>query len=406
MYIKRDLEGKIKKYLSSPEIIAVVGARQTGKTTLLKHIQQDMEKSQFITFEDVQIRALFDNDIKAFIGLYVNPYKYIFIDEFQYAKDGGRSLKLIYDTVKEKKIFISGSSVLDLTVRTVKFLTGRIFSFTLYPLTFQEYLSYKDRDLYDYLSQKSKGKKLNDVLIERFHSDLEDLIIYGGYPRVVISKDDEERQEVLRNILNIYLLKDIRDILGLTDDYKVLTMIKALALQTGNMVSYQELSTITQQALPFIKKNLNLLEKTFIIQLLKPYFTNKRVELVKNPKVYFYDTGLRNAVIGDYRRLNLRQDRGILYENFIFTELAKKNLSLKYWRTKSKAEVDFIVGDRTPVEVKSALAKNVIGKSLFSFIEKYHPENAYIFNKDIFDAVKVSRTTVRFLYHFSEISNY
>ena len=109
MYIKRDLEGKIKKYLSSPEIIAVVGARQTGKTTLLKHIQQDMEKSQFITFEDVQIRALFDNDIKAFIGLYVNPYKYIFIDEFQYAKDGGRSLKLIYDTVKEKKIFISGS---------------------------------------------------------------------------------------------------------------------------------------------------------------------------------------------------------------------------------------------------------------------------------------------------------
>ena len=403
MYIKRDLEKKIKKYLYAPEIIAVVGARQVGKTTLLKHIQKDIENSTFITLEDAQIRALFNRDINSFIELYINPYKYIFIDEFQYARNGGQSLKFIYDTVKDKKIFISGSSVLELTVSTVKYLAGRIFSFTLYPLTFQEYLSYKDTNLYHYYKETGKEKKLDGVLIEKFHSLLEGFIVYGGYPRVVISKDDDERQEVLKNILNIYLLKDVRDILGLTDDYKVLSLIKALSLQIGGVISYQELSTTTQQNFPSLKKYLNLLGKTYIIELLRPFFTNRRTELVKNPKVYFYDTGLRNAVAGDLKGLDSRQDKGVLYENFIFTELIKKDLALNYWRTKSKAEVDFIINGKIAVEVKSTLSKPVIGKSLLSFIEKYHPKDAFIFNEYIFDIIKMSDTDIHFLYHFSQI---
>ncbi|MBI5409553.1 MAG: ATP-binding protein, partial [Nitrospirae bacterium] len=355
----------------------------------------------FITLEDAEIKTLFDRDLKAFVKLYIRPYKYIFIDEFQYARDGGQSLKFIYDTVGDKKIFISGSSILELSIKTVKYLAGRIFSFTLFPLTFKEYLSYKDTGLYDYYKLIEKGKKTDDVLVKRFNDLLEEFIVYGGYPRVVTSSDNEERQEVLRNILNIYLLKDVRDILGLTDDYRMFSLIKALALQIGNVISYQELSALTQQHLSTLKKYLNLLEKTFIIHLLKPYFTNKRIELVKNPKVYFYDTGLRNAVAGDFKELNSRQDRGVLYENFIFTELLKKGFSLKYWRTKSKAEVDFVVNDKIPVEVKTVLSRLTIGRSLHSFIEKYHPENAYIFNKGIFEKTRVNKTVVKFLYHFS-----
>jgi len=401
MYIKRELEKTISKYLSSPEIMAIVGARQVGKTTLLEHIQKSIKNSSFITFEDVEARTLFDSDIKSFIELYIKPFECIFIDEFQYARKGGQFLKFIYDTVKHKKIIISGSSVLDITVTAVKHLTGRIFAFTLYPLAFQEYLRYKDQNLYQFYNKSTGHKKLDPGLKERFGSLLKEFIVYGGYPRVVIAKDDEEKQEVLKSIFNIYLLKDVRDILGLVDDYKMLNLVKALSLQIGNVISYEELSTIAQQGTLALRKYLNLLEKTYIVHLLRPYFTNKRIELVKNPKVYFYDTGLRNAVVNDFKKMDMRQDKGVLYENFIFTELIKKNHILKYWRTKSKAEVDFIVNDKVPVEVKSALSRHVIGKSLFSFIDKYHPEKAFIFNENLFELQKVNKTPVRFLYHFS-----
>lgn len=401
MYIKRDLENTIMKYLSTPEIIAVVGARQVGKTTLLEHIRKNTKNSLFLTFEDAEIRTLFNRDIKTFVSLYIQPHKYIFLDEFQYAKEGGKSLKFIYDTVKSKKIFVSGSSILELTVSAVKHLAGRIISFALYPLSYQEFLSYKDQNLYEFYKKHGGKKKLDEVIVQKFYSLLNEFVIYGGYPRVVISKSDSEKKEVLKNLLNIYLLKDVRDILGLTDDYKMFNLIKALSLQIGNIISYQELSAVTQQSFSMLKRYLNLLEKTYIIHLLKPFFTNKRTELVKNPKIYFYDTGLRNAVIGDFKELNMRTDKGALLENFIFKELTKNNHSLKYWRTKSKAEVDFIVDEKAPLEVKSRLSRPIIEKSLLSFIEKYHPENAYVFNENIFDKVHVHRSTVHFLYHFS-----
>lgn len=406
MYIKRNLEGLIRKYIDTPEIIAIVGSRQVGKTTLLRYIQEGLDNSVFLTFEDIEIRALFDRDIKSFIEIYIKPYRYIFIDEVQYAGNAGKSLKFIYDTVDSKKIFVSGSSALDLTINTLKYLAGRIFSFYLFPLTFHEFLSYKDPVLSDYYSnmQLKEGKKLDPVLVERFHSFLEEFIVYGGYPRVVISGDEEERKEVLKNIMNIYMLRDVRDILGLTDDYAMLNLIRALSLQSGNIISYQELSALTQKPLNAVKRYLNLLEKTFIIQLVKPFFTNKRTELVKNPKVYFYDTGLRNAIIGDFKKLEMRQDSGILYENHIFRELICAGYSVKYWRTKSKAEVDFIVNDKIPVEVKSSIGRPLLGKSLMSFIEKYHPEKIYIFNKDMVEHTKKNDTLTCFEYLFQDVS--
>ena len=399
MYIERELEHKIKNYMSVPEIIAIVGARQVGKTTLLRHIQENIKNSSYITFEDIETRNLFDRDIKSFIELYIKPFNAIFIDEFQYAKNGGQTLKFIYDTVKGKKIYISGSSVLDLTVTAVKYLVGRILSFTLYPFTFNEYLSYRNKVLYQYYRKKS-GKKLDDVLMKQLTAIMNDFIIYGGYPRVILAKSKQEKQDILKNIFNIYLLKDARDIVGLMDDCKMFSLVKALSLQIGNMISYEELSTISGYKTASLKGYLNLLSKTYVVHLLKPFFTNKRVELVKNPKVYFYDSGLRNSIINDFKEIDSRQDKGALYENFIFSELIKKNLNLKYWRTKAKAEVDFIVEDRLPVEVKSMLSKPVTGRSLSSYIEKYRPEAAYVFNQNIISTSTVNKTIVHFLYHF------
>jgi predicted AAA+ superfamily ATPase len=403
MYINRSLEAKINKYLKTPEIIAVTGARQVGKTTLLQQIHQRLDNSLFITFEDVSYRQMFDTDIEAFIELYIKPYKYIFMDEFQYANNGGQQLKLIFDTVRDKKIFISGSSVLDLTIHAVKHLAGRLFAFVLHPVSFEEFLAFKNQELHHYVSDRKANATFSAIMLEKIYACLEEYIVYGGYPRVLLSPDHEEKKEVLRNILNVYLLRDVRDLIGLADDYKMISLMKALSLQTGNVISYQELSQITSLNFSSLKKNLNLLEKTYIIGLARPFFTNKRIELVKNPKVYFHDTGLRHAVNDDFRPTEKRQDKGALWENFIYAELIKEGIDVKYWRTKSKAEVDFIVNDKTPVEVKSSPAKTAVGKSLYSYIEKYNPADAYIFTRKTEEAFKIGKTAVHFLHHFSKI---
>jgi predicted AAA+ superfamily ATPase len=401
MYIKRDLESKIQQYLSAPEIIAVVGARQAGKTTLLKHLQAGIQDSSFLTFEDIEIRELFDLDTKSFIELYIKPARVIFIDEFQHSRRGGQGLKFIYDTVPDRKLIISGSSSLDLTIKTVKHLTGRILSFFLYPFSFREVLRSKDERLSKLFENTLEFGPIERPLLQRLQKYFHEFVVYGGYPRVATAQNDEEKREILRNIFQIYLLRDVKDILGLVDDYKILSLVKALALQTGQAISYDELANLTQQNTSAVKRQINFLEKTYIASFLRPYFRNKRTELVKNPKAYFLDTGLRNAVIKDFKPVNERQDKGALYENCVFSELIKKDRGVKYWRTKSKAEVDFIVDDRIPLEVKSVLAKPIVGKSLHSFIAKYQPERAFILNESLFEDLRIGKSMVHWRYLFS-----
>ena len=401
MYVERDLASKIKQYLSAPEIIAIVGARQAGKTTLLKHLQAGIQDSSFLTFEDIEIRELFDLDIKSFIELYIKPARVIFIDEFQYSKRGGQGLKFIYDTLPGRKLIISGSSSLDLTIKAVKHLTGRILSFTLYPFSFREVLRSKDERLSRLFESTLEFGPIEPPLLQRLQKYFQEFVVYGGYPRVATAQNDEEKRDILRNIFQIYLLRDVKDVLGLVDDYKILSLVKALALQAGQAISYDELSNLTQQNTPAVKRQINFLEKTYIASFLRPYFRNKRTELVKNPKAYFLDTGLRNAVIKDFKSVNERQDKGALYENCVFSELMKKDRQVKYWRTKSKAEVDFVVDDRIPLEVKSGLSKPIIGKSLHSFIAKYQPDKAFILNESLFEDLRIRESTVQWRYLFS-----
>lgn len=404
MYVERDLERKIKEYLSAPEIISVVGARQAGKTTLLRHLQSGIPDSSFLTFEDIEIRELFDLDIKSFIELHIRPARVIFIDEFQYSKKGGPGLKFIYDTVPGRKLIISGSSSLDLTVKAVEHLAGRILSFTLYPFSFREVLRSKEERLSKLFESRLQFGRIEPPLLERLQKYYRDFVIYGGYPRVATALGDEEKKEVLKNIFQIYLLRDVRDILGLVDDYKMLGLVKALALQAGQAISYNELAKLTQQNIPAVKRQMNFLEKTYIASFLRPYFRNKRTELVKNPKVFFLDTGLRNAVIRDFKPVSERQDKGALYENSVFLELLKEDRSVKYWRTKSKAEVDFVVDDRIPLEVKSSLSRPIVGKSLHSFIAKYQPDHAFILSEAFFEHLRIQKSMVHWRYLFSGLN--
>lgn len=397
MYIKRILEVEIFKYLNKPEIIAIIGARQCGKTTLLKHIFAKLDKAVYIDFEDREKLELFQTDIESFIKLYVRGYDYLFIDEFQYASEGGKRLKFIYDNEKIKML-ISGSSSSELSIQSFQYLVGRIFLFNLHPFTFEEYLSYKEPELFQSVYFDDKHSQ---PVFKKMCKSLEEFLIYGGYPRVVISEDDEEKQTVLRNIYNTYFLKEIREILGLREDYKLSKLINALALQIGGIINHNELSSLTGFKHNALMEYINILQKTFVTLTCRPFFTNKRLELVKAPKMFFLDNGFRNVVIKNFQPLADRTDSGGLRENFAASEIAKRNIDLNYWRSKSKAEVDFVLNRQgehnIPIEIKSKISQPKITKSFSSFIEKYKPPQGYIASNDVFAHKKVKWTNVHWM---------
>lgn len=387
MYIKRKLEDTILTYISSPEIIAIVGARQSGKTTLLKRLYEKMEKEAvFLSFEDKKALNLFEKNIDDFIKMYVEGKKYLFIDEFQYAKLGGKNLKYIYD-LHYIKIFISGSSAIDLSVNALKFLVGRIFTFTLHPFDFEEFLNYKNKNLSLIYKEarvnlvELNGKMPSLNIFEEINNLYEEYIIFGGYPRVVLSNTAEEKKNVLANIYNTYFLREVKDILGLVDDYKLANLIKALALQSGNLIEYKELSNIAELAYPTLKKYINFLEKTFICRLIRPFYNNKRAEIVKNPKVYFLDTGVLNYIIEDFRKISDRPNCGQIIENAVFQKLASYDYKINYWRTKAKDEIDFVLsfgnGKILGLEIKSNSNKILFVKAMSLFKEKYDAKIAF-----------------------------
>lgn len=386
MYVKRELEDKIRKYIAKPEILAVVGARQSGKTTLLKEIFKSLKGAVYIDFEDRDILELFNNDIKSFYNLYARDAKYLFIDEFQYAKEGGQKLKYLYDTYKTK-IIISGSSALDLTHQAVRYLVGRIFLFHLFPFNFSEFISYRNSLLYknvyldikkkidEYLYNKRKFPPIvSKEVIKEINKYYREYAIFGGYPRVVLTKNTDEKITVLKNIYSTYFLREIRDILQLSSEEELQKLIKALSMQTGSMVVYKELGQIASLNYNNLVRHLTILEKTFVIKKILPFCKNKRVEIAKSPKVYFLDNGFRNISINNFQKLEERIDRGNLNENFVAGQLLKKEYNINYWRTKSDAEVDFVIegnGKSMAIEVKSTLNSNKTSRALMSFKEKY-----------------------------------
>ncbi len=399
IYIQRDLEGKILRYLHTPEIIAIFGARQVGKTTLMKRIFEKLKGPKiFLDFEDIDIVSLFDEDIKAFAKLHVEGRKYVFIDEFQHSKCGGRHLKFLYDHY-DTKFLISGSSSLELAIKAASELVGRIFILELYPLNFKEFLSYKAPQILTLLEEKIlQNEALPKVLHSHLMELLEDFSLWGGYPRVATAQDREEKEEVLKGILSTYMLRDIKGFFRLATESGFQKLLKALALQIGNIIRYDELSQVSGLSHSSLKKHLSILEETYIIYLSRPFFTNKRLEIVKNPKIYFQDLGLRNYLCKDFRPWNTRVDKGALAENFVASELLKKGIAPNFWRTKSGGEIDFVIqkdGESIPIEVKSGAAKTP-GKPLISFIRKYKPSKAYIFHHGGTFSLQVCNTRVFF----------
>lgn len=411
-YIPREKEKILRKYIGKgkKQAVALIGPRQAGKTTLLKKIQKELrkQKTAFLTFENQEDRVLFAENIEGFKKLYGN-YDVIFIDEFQYAKDGGQKLKYLYDTTKAQFV-VSSSSSLDLTFQTGKFIVGRLLTFTLLPFSFRESLKESLSEIIPKpatFDQLPHIKPLGPMLDDKVRAAFEEYLTFGGYPNIILSQESKDKIFQLRSLYDTYFLREIESLLKLATESELRQLLKALALQIGNLIEYRELSQVTGLKHGALKKHCNILSATYLTEFLSPYFTNRRTELVKSSKIYFLDTGFRNFVVNDFRELDIRQDTGALVENYILKRLheyANINEEIHFWRTKNKAEVDFVFiagNEIIPIEVKYRINPSV-GKSLYSFIEKYKPSKAFILTKSTFQKIKIQRTHVYFLpvYYF------
>lgn len=387
-YVERNLESELWNYMDSPEILAVVGPRQAGKTTLFQKISGELDNSNFVSFEDRDVLRVFEEDEKEFAETHLEDYDYLLIDEFQYAEEGGKKLKYLYDNYSDKKILITGSSAAEMTIKGLKHLTGRVMKFNLYPFSFREFLRFKDKDLYQIFEKREEkipkwikdeeDISITNINLEKMEKLRKEYTIYGGYPRVVLADSEDEKQKILENIVETYLIREIGDVMGIEDDREFKDLMRVLALQMGEKTNYNSIRQKVGITHNKLKDRLNILEHTFVLKQVRPFYRNKKKEITKSPKLYFYDNGFRNTLINNYNQLDLRKDQGELNENFFYTQAQKE---LKYWRTKSRAEVDFIKEnqDINAYEIKTTPKTT---KSIRSFQQKYSPQNMLIMNQE------------------------
>ncbi len=345
MYIKRKEEDRLKEYLKSDKVLVLLGARQVGKTTLIKEVLKG-EKVVFFNF-DIEV------DVGRFFSLASLPPKdvprqldmpkYLVIDEVQSKPEAFRIVKGWFDSAIPIKIILLGSSSSDIAKGTAESLAGRNEKLLLPPLMFSEVLSVEEW----YNSDLSKGN-----LLQNFSSQISEILLrnitFGSYPEVVTTSD---RLGIISNLASDYLLKDVLR-LGLVKDPSVIRkLIVLVARQIGSLVSVNELANTLGISRLTVERYLDLLERTFVIFRLPAYSTNPRKEVNKSQKIYFWDTGVRNAVLGELSINVNRGDMGYLWENWVVAEFAKDIMArnslakLHFWRSRGGSEIDLVVGD-------------------------------------------------------------
>ena len=324
--IERFLSKIIDNKLFTGKIIILTGARQVGKTTLLRHIVQDRNDCLWLNGDELQIQNLFDNASADRLLSEFKGHRIVIIDEAQRIKDIGLRLKLVADAGSDIQVIATGSSAFELANIVNEPLTGRKWEYQMFPISFGEMVA-----------QHGKLKEMR-MLPRR--------IIYGYYPEVVMNDGNEV--EILKLLTDAYLYKDILSWENIKHPDKLQTLLRALAYQIGSQVSFNELAQICLLDAKTVEKYIGLLEQCYIIFRLPSYARNLRNELKSSRKIYFYDNGIRNALIADYNAPEIRQDIGALWENFVISERMKSNEYNKkwanryFWRTKQQQEIDYL----------------------------------------------------------------
>lgn len=415
--VEREIFPEIAKHLEAKEITLIIGPRQVGKTTLLSQIQNSLREkgtseSRILSFnlDLVTDRNLFESQTEfiKFLRERIGKEKlFVFVDEAQRVENAGIFFKGIYDLDLPVKFVLTGSSALEIKSKIHEPLTGRKRLFYLYPLSFPEYLSTKDGSLVKFLKQERHSIYTRERLFEHLFQ----FVVWGGYPKITLEDNIEVRKQFLKEIYSSYIERDIIGFVEIKNSTAFTNLVSILSSQIGQLVNTQKLSSTLNVERKTVEKYLEILEKTFIIERITPFFRNTRKELTKMPKVYFLDTGLRNFAIDDLKNFEKRQDKGAMLENFLFGELRKyTDARLHFWRTKEKAEVDFVLehrfGDLVGIEVKaSALKSPEISRSFRSFLNLYKPKHGFVVNLGFQGSRKIASTDVQFIlpYEVSKI---
>lgn len=329
IYIPQRQHENLSRLLSPNKVIVIYGPRRCGKTTLLnKFLEGISEKYLFVSGEDLTVQNYLSSQSIQKLREFVGGNELIVIDEAQRTENIGINLKLIVDHIKNIKVIATGSSSFDLARDVGEPLTGRKFVLKLFPLAQMEI----------------------SIIEQRFETDanLDARLIYGSYPEIVITNDNKQRELYLREIISSYLYKDILELEGIRHSNKLIRLLQLLAFQIGKEVSYNELGTQLGMSKNTVERYLDLLEKVFVVYKLSGFSRNLRKEVSKNHRYYFYDNGIRNAIIGNLNPLEMRDDTGTLWENYIIMERIKKQEYLQvvannyFWRTYDQKEIDLI----------------------------------------------------------------
>jgi len=360
--ISRYLTPKLESRLCSGKAIIIVGPRQVGKTTLIKNLLEN-KAHLFLDGDDPTVRILLTNPNTEQLKNIIGKHKLVFIDEAQRIENIGITLKIMTDQFNEVQLIVSGSSAFELNNQLNEPLTGRKWEYQLFPISWKEL-------------EGSIG-------FVKSIQQLELRMIYGMYPDVINRAGDEK--EVLKQLADSYLYKDVLAFGGIRKPEILEKLLQALALQIGNEVSYNELAQLLGIDKNTVSTYIDILEKAFVIFKLKSFSRNLRNEIKTNQKIYFYDTGIRNMVIGNFNALELRQDKGALWENFLISERMKKihyegSLAKPYfWRTVQQQEIDYVEeteGRITGYEIKWNTTAKVKIPRLFT--ETYKAETVVL----------------------------
>lgn len=364
--IKRKISQHIENDFGKGKIIVMTGARQVGKTTLYQDLTSQMDDLLLLNCDNYDDRLDLENKTSTELRQLIGNHQVVIIDEAQRVKNIGLTMKMMADLHTQAQILVTGSSSLTLADAINEAATGRFFEYHLYPFSVAEMIEH---------TSEREEKRL-----------LEQRLIYGLYPDAVIHHDDARR--ILNNLANNYLYRDLLEYKGVKKPDLLQRLVRALALQIGSEVSYNELSKTLGVDKETIASYIDLLEKCFVVFKLSSYSRNLRSEIKKGKKIYFYDNGIRNALISNFAPLELRNDVGALWENFIISERLKQNAynqrdaQLYFWRTSEQQEVDCIEiqdGRMTAFEMKWRKSKT----SLPSMFAQNYPEAQFqIVNQD------------------------
>lgn len=413
-WIKRSIFPKIWKEMDSHHIILLSGARQVGKTTLLKMVMDRLksdkgvvdEQLHYIDLENSDQLLIWDDQQSALRVLPKDGEKhYFFIDEFQNAKTIGTTLKVIHDHHPNIKLIITGSASWYLDIN--ESLAGRKIVIPVWPFSFEEFLmaTLENTEWLNLYKQST----LTENSIKFFQPHLIEFLTFGGYPEVVSLPSKEEKVQKLSGLVSAYLRKDIKIWSYVANTLEVKRLFSLLASQAGSQLSVSQLASDTNMGVSAVSNRLDLLQNTFMIHALPPFFANKQKEIVKSPKIFLSDTGIRNMLLGSASVIPQTNDFGMLAENFVVTEILKRQTALEhiyFWRTRQGQEVDIVLKREDtliPIEVKGGNQKT-IPSGLRSFIRTYKPKKAYVLNWSCVKDVEYRGAIVYFrpLFYFRE----